>query len=77
MDAVDPNDPEACLREVNGSPAFPTLAHDGMALRDYFAAKALAAYVGGCIAAGVSWSPREVVRYSFDLADLMLKERQK
>jgi hypothetical protein len=57
-------------------PAFPTwietnsMAH-GMTLRDYFAAKAMHAYIGSFS------SEYDLVRRAYELADKMLQEREK
>ena len=50
-------------------------AQDGMSLRDYFAAKAMQ----GMIAADVDFdiSKVEKAKYAYEMADAMLKERQK
>lgn len=70
----------------NGGPAFPY--HDsyraGMNLRDYFAAKAMQ----GIISLGSNYAYTEedmdsgtladaIARYSYQVADTMLKEREK
>jgi hypothetical protein len=62
-----------------GGPAFPTPAHnlqnDGMTLRDYFAAKAMAAY-----ASSADWridmGPDETAFAAYKQADAMLKARE-
>lgn len=64
-----------------GGPAFPTLAdnghamnQDGMTLRDYFAAKAVQAYL---TAPDTGWEFDEVADAAYEMADAMLKERSK
>lgn len=63
-----------------GGPAFPIplnqdetykshSPYDGMTLRDYFAAKAMQAYIG-------KYShPEDIARLSYNLADAMLKQK--
>lgn len=68
----------------NGGPAFPTAnggsPDDGMTLRDYFAAKAMAAMVaksdGQSKTAGAKgvWL---IAQYAYEFADAMLLERAK
>ena len=62
-----------------GGPAFPchTIAmHEGMTLRDYFAAKAMAAY-----ASSADWridmGPEETAFAAYKQADAMLEARNK
>tara|TARA_R110000822_G_scaffold23689_4_gene72946 strand:- start:2681 stop:2869 length:189 start_codon:yes stop_codon:yes gene_type:complete len=57
-----------------GGPAFPTEMSDGMTLRDYFAAKAVQAFLA-CPAT----TTRNENMYAFDaytMADAMLKARE-
>ena len=64
-----------------GGPAFPShgsmgeVAHEGMTLRDYFAAKAMAAY-----ASSADWridmGPDETAFAAYKQADAMLKARE-
>ena len=64
-----------------GSPAFPShgsmgeVAHEGMTLRDYFAAKAMQALIaaGGATPTG-GW-PTYAERTAYLIADAMLKAR--
>ena len=67
--------------KLTGGPAFPTLAdnghamnQDGMTLRDYFAAKAMQAYL---TAPDTGWEFDEVAGAAYEMADAMLKERSK
>jgi hypothetical protein len=65
----------------DGGPAFPTVRQehekneswleytDGMTLRDYFAAKAMAAIVDKEL------GDDEIAKYAYDMADAMLKAR--
>ncbi len=56
----------------NGGPAFPTgTAYQGMSLRDYFAAKAMQ----GILFEGLD--PAETAQHAYEMADAMLKEREK
>jgi hypothetical protein len=66
----------------NGGPAFPRdtgyTANDGMPLRDYFAAKAMAALI--VEGAGHNSNPAQIdpmVATAYQWADAMLKERAK
>lgn len=77
----------------NGGPAFPRedyqangydkgfekLGQEGMSLRDYFAAKAmagwLASYPESCTHPIVAGNADEVAKHSYMLADAMLKAR--
>lgn len=65
-------------KEVNdGGPAFPQkepLSNDwhGMSLRDYFAAKAMWMLIREC-----AGSCQELARYSYQMADAMIAEREK
>jgi len=60
-----------------GGPAFPShgsmgeVAHEGMTLRDYFAAKAMQAYISH----NNSYDRSEIAEVSFRIADYMLKAR--
>ncbi len=59
----------------NGGPAFPTgTAYQGMTLRDYFAAKAMQAYL---TAPDTGWDFNELSRAAYEQADAMLKAREK
>ncbi len=57
----------------NGGPAFPVEQHDkdGMTLLDYFAAKAMQAYV----AHGKSYGVRDIASVSYRIARAMIEER--
>ena len=74
----------------DGGPAFPvstsneagghqdgpnTWQHPGMALRDYFAAKAMQAYLGSYPNGGLTCRPDEIAADAYDVADAMLAER--
>jgi len=57
-------------------PAFPTWNNkadivEGMTLRDYFAAKAMQSYIGGFT------NEYDLVRSAYQLADMMMEERDK
>ena len=69
------------MSKETGGTAFPVPRHpnggpveNGMTLRDYFAAKAMAAMV---TANNYSGTTSEMVRNSYYIADVMLKERNK
>jgi hypothetical protein len=69
------------MRDINtGGPAFPCTNHHGqkltgMELRDYFAAKALQ---GFCAAEDTgNWSRSEMAEASYQMADAMLRAREK
>jgi hypothetical protein len=69
------------MRDTNtGGPAFPTTLYehggeaDGMTLRDYFAAKAMQAYLSGPDRDSFTFDQWAVP--SYEMADAMLKARQ-
>lgn len=70
------------MNKINtGGPAFPShgsmgeVAHEGMTLRDYFAAAFVASgHVFVKLSAGNT--PEEVAKQSYALADAMLKARE-
>lgn len=48
--------------------------HEGMSLRDYFAAKAMQ---GTCVSDGDDYvSPEQIAKWAYAVADAMLKERE-
>lgn len=68
-------------------PAFPTTEEHGfnegspgMTLRDYFAAKAMAALIstagGPCIVGGLSGAEDETAKGAYKIADAMMKARE-
>jgi hypothetical protein len=65
----------------DGGPAFPTMLYehggesDGMTLRDYFAAKAMQAYINRPEATEVQ--DRMIAECAYDMADAMIQERSK
>jgi len=80
------------MSKETGGPAFPredyqanghergfeNLGQEGMSLRDYFAAKAMAALISGAMADGSKFGSGDPVRVSltaFFVADAMLKVR--
>ena len=73
------------MNQQNGGPAFPPV-HDpethcfGMSLRDYFAAKALAAMLGNSDKEGANRGAQGLKvfpTYAYEWADAMLSERAK
>ena len=73
------------MSDKTGGPAFPIPLNpedeylgpaDGMTLRDYFVAKAMAEVLAVDIR-GSRRGPNEVAKYSYQMADAMLKEREK
>jgi hypothetical protein len=72
-----------------GGPAFPvsalvyndddgdptTIIHDGMTLRDYFAAKAMQGYMANK-SNPMHFQPTEDAQWAYSIADAMLKARQ-
>ena len=68
------------MTKNTGGPAFPThpegaLIHDGMSLRDYFAASFVTSgHVFTCLSLGDT--PEQVAEQAYALADAMLKARQ-
>jgi hypothetical protein len=63
-----------------GGPAFPShgsmgeVAHEGMTLRDYFAAKAMQSYLNGDDRDSFTYD--EWAKASYQMADAMLKARE-
>ena len=59
-----------------GGPAFPAFKEqsDGMALRDYFAAKAMQSLISEL--ADWKYMPNEIAKFAYVQADAMLKARQ-
>ena len=78
-----------------GWPAFPShgsmgeVTHEGMTLRDYFAAKAmqmqmlwnfmqpLSIHLKTGVDDGLPWTDADISSWAYDVADAMLEERQK
>jgi hypothetical protein len=68
----------------DGGPAFPRdhahIGHNGMTLRDYFAAKAMQAYIQAHIAGQTALEgegfDRAISKWSYETADAMLKARE-
>ena len=66
------------MSKDNGGPAFPSngsmgeVTHEGMTLRDYFAAKAMQ----GFLSAAEVWTASEISDASYELADAMLAARK-
>lgn len=76
------------MSKNNGGPAFPipgavngiAPGFGGMTLRDYFAAKAMAALISGAMANGIAFetdSPPVFAYIAYAIADAMLEEREK
>ena len=71
-------------QEQNAFPALHLDAHQGMTLRDYFAAKAMQGLFGSMGEITKSWSAmaRDIPLkdylsdYSYEIADAMLKQRE-
>lgn len=65
-------------KEETGGPAFPHIGigtdEEGMTLRDYFAAKAMMGL--GCNPNHVNMTDDEIAKWSYNLADSMLKARE-
>ena len=66
----------------DGGPAFPTnkgvmMPELGMSLRDYIAAAALNGIMANSHRTYLGSSISEIVNYSYELSDTMLKERSK
>jgi hypothetical protein len=62
-----------------GGPAFPahTIAmHEGMTLRDYFAAKAMQGILAATLTPNTVWSQDEAAETAYNVADAMLKARE-
>ncbi len=64
------------MSKGKGGPAFPTKPghwmEEGMSLRDYFAAKAMAADISTSY-----HSAKDVAKFAYEMADAMLAERRK
>lgn len=62
------------MRKNTGEPAFPTppghWTVEGMTLRDYFAAKAMAAAISTSY-----HSAKDVAKFAYEMADVMLVEK--
>lgn len=83
MNDASPNSDSKVIHINEYCPAFPTSGHNGMALRDYFAAKAMQGLITtDPIYAKECGSNRPSTAYEFakcayEMADAMLKERLK
>ena len=70
------------MLEINDEPAFPVydpveeLLTEGMTLRDYFAAKALASSTGWYLSEINNWDNKERAEWAYNQADEMLKRRE-
>jgi hypothetical protein len=65
-----------------GGPAFPAHPsalgdHDGMTLRDYFAAKAMQGLIEATVGPETVWTPDELAESAYVMADAMLSQREK
>ena len=75
------------MSEANGGAAFAASGHpgqqfvaqEGMTLRDYFAAKAMAAYISTagapCIVGGLDGAEDELAKQAYKMADAMIRAR--
>jgi hypothetical protein len=71
---------ESSMSKNTGEPAFPLFAatgYTGMALRDYFAAKAMQGQVNNPLKLGDDEAHRLIAERAYRVADAMLKEREK
>ena len=59
------------MSKETGGPAFPTHYTNGMTLRDYFAAKAMEAFISK-----IGWNSLTSAGNAYAIADEMLKERE-
>ena len=73
------------MTKDTGGPAFPLHNHGaqtlglhvaGMALRDYFAAKAMQGILTATLTPNTVWSHDEAAETAYNVADAMLKARQ-
>ena len=65
---------------MRDDPAFPVPDmpdHNGMYLRDYFAAKAMAIYWAGPDVESISGTLENVAEWCYEMADAMLEARKK
>ena len=71
----------------NGGPAFPLQSigpnfvpgYSGMSMRDYFAAKAMNAFVAGLLSSGepvIKGDDKDIARRAYEIADAMLAARK-
>lgn len=73
------------MTKDTGGPAFPNEGfngwgkpQEGMTLRDYFAAKAMQGFIQYSATKGIYTPPdNELAKVSYDLADAMLKARER
>lgn len=66
--------------EPRNPPAFPAGPHEGMTLRDYFAAKAMQAITQGVINSGIVITEHEIAviaDHAYIQADAMLAQRER
>lgn len=76
----NPHTPEA-QAEPSGPRAFPVVGVDGvwdpgMTLRDYFAAKAMAAWIGAIVQSRHNWNPIDFAVEGYKCADAMIAARK-
>lgn len=68
-----------CYERGSAGAGHLELTDPGMTLRDYFAAKAMAALIstsaGPCIVGGLSGAEPETAKAAYNIADAMLKAR--
>lgn len=65
---------------INDEPAFPrnhdSHGHNGMTLRDYFAAKAMQGMAGSRRYCEVGWDQADLTKQAYEIADQMLRARE-
>jgi len=68
------------MDNIKDFPAFPRQhdkeGHNGMTLRDYFAAKAMQALINGYVRTDMKVEPKVDSERSYEIADAMLKARE-
>lgn len=75
-DMNTPDNPPAFPHFIPGDERYATIRESGMTLRDYFAAKAMQGYCT-CPSTVDSWSVLTTAEQAYQIADAMLKEREK
>ncbi len=65
--------------DAQGNPQMAMYAHDGMTLRDYFAAKAMQSAIAGLLPglSLLSLNSQDIAEFAYRQADAMLAERNR
>jgi len=62
------------MKNISAFPHENFLSHQGMTLRDYFAAKAMQGMLSEN--SGIRYPTDELVKFAYTIADAMMKERE-